>query len=185
MVFCQGNAVTCCWQSQKMPNHPCQKALLLGRALPTEFIACELHSTFMHASDTGSRRARRAWYSIGPEKRVAAEVWARSGQVMIISVPNGEHSFCSKIRYDEEKSFRGRSFLPAKRRASSAEPPFFWSLGIHLERVTGKESVKGTLLRRLIDIVVVRRQEDVGLLRTDRPPLTLSGSSDLRNLSQG
>ena len=35
MVFCQGNAVTCCWQSQKMPNHPCQKALLLGRALPS------------------------------------------------------------------------------------------------------------------------------------------------------
>ena len=34
MVFCQGNAVTCCWQSQKMPNHPCPKALLLGRALP-------------------------------------------------------------------------------------------------------------------------------------------------------
>ena len=35
MVFCQGNAVTCCWQSQKMPNHPCPKPLLLGRALPT------------------------------------------------------------------------------------------------------------------------------------------------------
>ena len=32
-------------------------------------------------------------------------------------------------------------------------------------------------------IVVVRRQEDVGLLRTDRPPLTLSGSSGLRTLS--
>ena len=47
----------------------------------------------------------------------------------------------------------------------------------------GKESVKGTLLPRLIDIVVVRRQEDVGLLRTDRPPLTLSESSGLRTLS--
>ena len=33
---------------------------------------------------------------------------------------------------------------------------------------TGKESVKVTLLPRLINIVVVRRQEDVGLLRTDR-----------------
>ena len=49
--------------------------------------------------------------------------------------------------------------------------------------VTGKESVKGTLLPRLIKIVVVRRQEDVGLLRTDRPPLTLYGSSGLRTLS--
>ena len=48
----------------------------------------------------------------------------------------------------------------------------------------GKESVKGTLLPRLIDIsVVVQRQEDVGLLRTDRSPLTLSGSSGLRTLS--
>ena len=41
---------------------------------------------------------------------------------------------------------------------------------------TGKESVEGTLLPRLIDIVVVRRQEDVGLLRTDHQQLTLSGS---------
>ena len=40
-----------------------------------------------------------------------------------------------------------------------------------------------TLLPRLINIVVVRRQEDVGLLRTDRPPLTLSWSSGLRILS--
>ena len=42
MVFCQGNAVTCCWQSQKMPNHPCPKALLLGRALPSP--QTEVHS---------------------------------------------------------------------------------------------------------------------------------------------
>ena len=33
------------------------------------------------------------------------------------------------------------------------------------------------------NIVVVRRQEDVGLLRTDRPPLTLSWSSGLGILS--
>ena len=38
-------------------------------------------------------------------------------------------------------------------------------------------------LPRLINIVVVRRQEDVGLLRTNRPPLTLSWSSGLRILS--
>ena len=48
---------------------------------------------------------------------------------------------------------------------------------------TGKESVKGTLIPRLVKIVVVRRQDDVGLLRTDRPPLTLSVSSGLRTLS--
>ena len=42
----------------------------------------------------------------------------------VISVQNGEHSFCSKRRYDEEKSFNGHSFLPAKRGASSAEPRF-------------------------------------------------------------
>ena len=48
---------------------------------------------------------------------------------------------------------------------------------------TGKESVKGTLLPRLINIVVVRRQVDVGLLRTDRPPLTLSWSSGLRRVT--
>ena len=48
----------------------------------------------------------------------------------IISVQNGEHSFCSNRRHDEEKSFNGHSFLPAKRGASSAEPTFFWSLGI-------------------------------------------------------
>ena len=91
---------------------------------------------------------------------------------------NGEHSFCSKRRHDEEKSFNGHSFLPAKRGASSAEPPFFL-VAWH----TGKESVKGTLLPRLINIVVVRRQVDVGLLRTDRPPLTLSWSSGLRRVT--
>ena len=50
----------------------------------------------------------------------AATVQARS--VLVISVQNGENSFCSKRRYDEEKSFNGHSFLPAKRGASSAEP---------------------------------------------------------------
>ena len=47
----------------------------------------------------------------------------------VISVQHGEHSFCSKRRYEEEKSFNGHSFLPAKRGASSAEPPSFWPLG--------------------------------------------------------
>ena len=43
--------------------------------------------------------------------------------------------------------------------------------------------MKGTLLPRLINIVVVRRQVDVGLLRTDRPPLTLSWNSGLRRVT--
>ena len=45
MVFCQGNAVTCCVQSQTMPNHPCPRALLLGRALPTSPISAVSHAT--------------------------------------------------------------------------------------------------------------------------------------------
>ena len=72
---------------------------------------------------TAAERARPC--SSGPGD---CAVQARS--VRVISVQNGEHSFCSKRRYDEEKSFNGHSFLPAKRGASSAEPPFFWSLGI-------------------------------------------------------
>ena len=55
---------------------------------------------------------------------------SKAGSGQIISVQNGEHSFCSKRCHDEEKSFNGHSFLPAKRGASSAEPPFFCSHGI-------------------------------------------------------
>ena len=55
---------------------------------------------------------------------------SRRGQGGSFRCQNGEHSFCSKRRNDEEKSFNGHSFLPAKRGASSVEPPFFWSLGI-------------------------------------------------------
>ena len=69
-----------------------------------------------------------------------------------------------------EKRFRGHYFLPAERGALSAEPPFFLSLSIASE--TGKESVNGTLLAslRLIDIVVIRRQQDVWLRAADRSP---------------
>ena len=73
-------------------------------------------------------RARKTVYVWLGEASSDYAVWARSGR--IISVQNGEHSFCSKRRNDEEKSFNGHSFLPAKRGASSVEPPFFWSLGI-------------------------------------------------------
>ena len=47
----------------------------------------------------------------------------------------------------------------------------------------GKGISERNPLPRLINIVVVLRQEDVGLLRTDRPPLTLSWSSGLHFLS--
>ena len=118
------------------------------------------HSFNFQASDRC--RARKTMWQANPAD---CAVYARSS-VRVISVQNGEHSFCSKRRYDEEKCFNGHSFLPAKRGASSAEPPFFL-VAWH----TGKESVKETLLPRLINIVVVRRQEHFGLLRTDRPPL--------------
>ena len=49
---------------------------------------------------------------------------------------------------------------------------------------TGKESVKGTQLPRLINIVVVRREEDVGLLRKDRPPLRLGRLSESNAFSR-
>ena len=64
---------------------------------------------------------------------------------------NGEHSFCSKRRHDEEKSFNGHSFSQQneERRVQSHRFLVAWH--------TGKESVKGTLLSpRLINIVVVR-----------------------------
>ena len=139
--------------------------------------ACDVHSTFEDL--IVAERARPC--SSG--RRVADyAVQARSGRIISVhfgAVHFGEHSFCSKRRHDEEKSFYGHSFLPAKRGAASAEPPFFWSLGI------GKGISGRNPLPRLINIVVVRRQEDVWLLRTDRPPLTLSWSSGLRILSKG
>ena len=46
---------------------------------------------------------------------------------------------------------------------------------------TGKESVK--LERNPASKIGQNRRRSVGLLRTDRPPLTLSGSSGLRTLS--
>ena len=64
---------------------------------------------------------------------------------------NGEHSFCSKRRHDEEKSFNGHSFSQQneERRVQSHRFLVAWHMA-------GKESVKGTLLPRLINIVVVR-----------------------------
>ena len=85
---------------------------------------------------------------------------------------NGEHSFCSKRRYDEEKSFNGHSFLPAKRGASSAEPPF-----------SGRLAYGEGISERNPASKIDQHRHGVGLLRTDRPPLTLPGSSGLRILS--
>ena len=79
---------------------------------------------------------------------------------------NGEHSFSSKRRHGEEKSFHGHSFL-LERRVQSHR--FSGRLAY------GEGISERNPLPRLINIVVVRRQ--VGLLRTDRPPLTLSSVS--------
>ena len=93
-------------------------------------VSSHAHATFIQLSRTWLLQSAqdRVRVARGGELLTDCAVWARSGR--IISVQNGEHSFCSKRRYDEEKSFNGHSFLPAKRGASSVEPPFFWSLGI-------------------------------------------------------
>ena len=85
---------------------------------------------------------------------------ARSGR--IISVQNGERSFCSKGRHDEEKSFNGHSFSQQneERRVQSHRFLVAWHMG--------KESVKGTLLPRLINIVVLRCW--AALAAADRSP---------------
>ena len=153
----------------------CVRAHFRDRSRPAAvFHRMRMRSSFNFKDLIVAERARPC--SSG--RRADCAVSALSGRIILVQ--NVEHSLCSKRRHEEEKSFNGHSFLPApaKRGASSAEPPFFL-IAWH----TGKESVKGTLLPRLINIVVVRRQEDVGLLRTDRPPLTLSWSSGLHILS--
>ena len=94
---------------------------------------------------------------------------------------NGEHSFCSKRRKGEKT--RRRASTVTLFSQQNEERRVYRATVFLVAWHTGKESGKGTLLPRLINIVVVRRQEDVGLLRTDRPPLTLSWSSGLRILS--
>ena len=98
--------------------------------------ACDVHSTFEDL--IVSERARPC----NSGRRVAdCAVQARSGRIISVhlgTVHFGERSYCSKRRHDEEKSFYGHSFLPAKRGAARAEPPFFWSLGIR-ERNQWKE----------------------------------------------
>ena len=90
--------------------------------------ACDVHDHSTFKDLIVAERARPCSSSSGIRGGELLTVWARSGR--FISVQNGEHSFCSKRRHDEEKSFNGHSFLPAKRGASSVEPPFFWSLGV-------------------------------------------------------
>ena len=55
----------------------------------------------------------------------------------------------SSWRYDEEKRFRGHSFLHAKRGAWNAEPTFFSSLSIHLKRGRGSEKNPASKIDRL------------------------------------
>ena len=105
--------------------------------------ACDVHSTFKDLIVAERARPLRVarggelpWLLTTLSRRGCAGITChlnhngRRAEGAIISVQNGEHSFCSKRRHDEEKSFNGHSFLPATRGASSAEPPFFWSLGI-------------------------------------------------------
>ena len=136
----------------------CVLARFRDRSRPC-FIACEVQSSFtMQAPDRRRARgqdrvARGRVYNTNCTSLGVSWLLTRSGQVF--SVQNGEHReflFCSKKRFDEEKSFRGHSFLPAKRGASSAEPPFC------LASIWNGEGIsERNLFPRLIDIVVVRR----------------------------
>ena len=109
----------------------CAQARFRDRSRPC-FIACacDVHATFKQLSSMWSLQS--AQDRVHGLARGQASYWLRC----LDAVSAGhfgakwEHSFCSKRRYDEEKSFNGHSFLPAKRGASSTEPPFFWSLGI-------------------------------------------------------
>ena len=123
----------------RMSAH-CVRARFRDRSRPC-FTACarNVHATFKHL--IVAERARPC--GSGPGELLTALACHGLGAVSagVISVQNGEHSFCSKRRYDEEKSFNGHSFLASKRGTFSAEPSFFL-VAWH----TGKESVKGTLL---------------------------------------
>ena len=136
--------------------------------------ACDIHSTFKDL--IVAERARPCTCSSG--RRVTD--WLRC-----LGAVRADHfgaKWWAQLLF-EEALWRGEElqrplFSPSKTRSVECRATVFL-VAWH----TGKESVKGTLFPRLINIVVVRRQEDVGLLRTDCPPLTLSWSSGLRILS--
>ena len=151
----------------RMPAH-CVRARFRDRSRPC-FIACALRrSCNFQASDRC--RARKTVY-------LGARRITDCGQ-------------CASFRCKTVSTASVRKGAMTRRRASTAT---LFSLQNEECRVQshffsgrlayGEGISERTLLARLINIVVVRRQEDVGLLRTDRPPLTMSGSSGLRTSS--
>ena len=110
-------------------------------------------------------------------RRVARTALSRGGQ-------------CGSFRCKTVSTASVRKGAMTRRRASSAT---LFSQQIEQRRVQshrfsgrlayGEGVSERNPLPRLINIVVVRRPEDVGLLRTDRPPLTFSWSAGIRILS--
>ena len=105
----------------------CVRARFRDRSRPCVSCMRMRRSCNFQASDRcTTERARPC--SSGPGELLTA--LSRRGSVRVISVQNGEHSFCSKRRYDERKSFNGHSFLPANEERRVQSQPFCWSLGI-------------------------------------------------------
>ena len=81
----------------------------------------ELLFPFAHTTSSRCRAQDRVRPARGGELRTALSRRGQGGSFRCKTVST--LAFCSKRRHDEEKSFNGHSFLPAKRGASSAEPP--------------------------------------------------------------
>ena len=139
----------------------CVRARFRDRSRPC-FIACafDVHATFTHL--IVAERARPC--SSGPGELLTALSWR--GQCGSFRCKTVSTASVRKGAMTRRRALQPL-FSPCKTRSVEYRDTVFL-VALH----TGKESVKGTLLPRLINIVVVRRQEDVGLLRTDRPPLT-------------
>ena len=90
-------------------------------------IACayDVHSTFKDL--IVAERARPCSSEFEGELLTALSRRGQGGSFRCKTVSTASFR---KGDHDEENSFYGHSFLSANRGASSAEPPFFWSLGI-------------------------------------------------------
>ena len=122
----------------------CVRARFHDRSRPC-FIASEIHSTFIVSTCKHlivAERTRPCSLGTGSEPMTVNAAHARSERAAHFGAKRWAHcdSFRSNSmfhfnpwvmkhegfswRYDEEKRFRGHSFLPVKRAASSREPPF-------------------------------------------------------------
>ena len=122
--------------------------------------ACDVHATFKHL--VVAERARPC----------------SSGLVELLTALSSRRGLCGSFRCKTVSIASVRKGAMTRRRTSTAT---LFSLQSEERRVQShrfsgrlayREGIsERNLLPRLINIVVVRRQEDVGQLRTDRPPL--------------